>query len=223
MTDFSPVAYFIDWTHVLNRAMLLFFDAFNQNFSKIGESYVYSARFEKVKIRKFFQMAIDKCLGEIIANIGPMAFSPTGKLYLVGSCKINENILNDIPEKINHVYCLTEKDIKIDMAKMEDIFDRIFTRYFSGKEMLPKSMTVLAHSRLSSLHIQKVLLEKYGNSHFVDCAKMFTKDKIIIVNENDKFVLDSIKELDKQKQKSIKFYEKEIEEQLCRELENRKN
>ena len=207
MVDFSPTAYYLPWTTVLNNALIEFFKAFNDSFTKNEKGYyVFSAKFEKVKIKKWFAEKISEFLTDIAEKMREkMTIS---HVFLVETCKTNDNVFLTDKRKFNISYKLLEDDIHIDMVKFEDIFDKIFNKYFSGKISLSDNFKVVRHKNLPASTIKTIILKKYGKKHFVDLENV-GQSQIIIADLNNE-----LQKKNPPSTESADFFTKELKEKF---------
>lgn len=205
MVDFSPTAYYLPWTIVLNNALIDFFKAFNDSFTKNEKGYyVFSAKFEKVKIKRWFA---EKMREHIDSFTGFMRENPhVSHVFLVETCKTNDNVFLESNQKYNLSYKLLEEDIHLDMVKMEDIFDRIFNQYFFGKISLGENFKVVRHKNLPASTIRSLILKKYGKKHFVDLSNTGQSQKIIADLNED------LQKKNPPNNSSVDFFIKEVKE-----------
>ena len=203
MVDFTPTAYVIPWIVLLNKALTNFFKVFESSFRKNEKGlYVFADKFQKVKIKKWFFARIAFDLDAILKCIGPD--NPSARVYVIDTCKVNDNVFAETMQKYNLAYSFLEEDIHLDMVKLEDIFDRCFNQYFSGKISLGKNVVFLKNSFIDFATIRDGIKSIYGKKHYVE---ILFQEKQILVDMNDK-----MKKENPQKRHSADFYFKELKE-----------
>ena len=195
VADYSPFAYAMDWRRILDFALLDFFKVFNSDFTcdKNTETYVYSGNATKYGLKKFFSESIAAWLEKMAAKIGREK-KRIKHVYVIETCRINDNIANKISGKktdearLNTSYSLMEKDIVIDLVKFEDIFTKIFNDYFSGKLQIP-GFKFVKHKNFKSKTIIKLIRQHYGTEHFTRCNWRYfglpEKPRRILLDLND--------------------------------------
>lgn len=199
VADYSPTAYAIDWRRILDFALLDFFKIFNSDFThdEAKNTYVYSGNMTKYGLRKFFSESISSWLVKMAACIEKQK-KIVKHVYIVGTCKLNDNIANKISKrkiesKLNRSYGFVEQDIIVDLVKFEDIFTRIFNDYFSGKCSVGEFKFV-KHKNFRSKSILKLIKQHYGTEHFVKCNwryfGLLEKPRRVLLDLNDKLNLN---------------------------------
>lgn len=193
--DYSPVAYAMDWRRILDFAFLDFFKIYNNEFTHDEENgiYVYSGNASKYTLRKFFSESLAEWLNKLAAGIAKEK-KMVKHVYIVETCRLNDNIINKISFKknenrLNVSYGLVEQDIIVDLVKFEDIFAKVFHDYFSGKSSI-EGFKFVKHKNFRSKSILKMIKQHYGSEHFVKCNWRYfglpEKPRKVLFDLNDK-------------------------------------
>ena len=205
MVDFTPTAHVIPWIVLLNKSLTDFFKDFESSFRRNEKGlYVFADKFQKVKIKKWFFEKISLEIDSILKSLDMEA--PSTRVYVIDTCKVNDNVFANKMEKYNLAYSFVEEDIHLDMVKLEDIFDRCFNQYFTGKISLGKNVVFLKNSFIDFSTIRDGIKSIYGKKLYVEIP---FSEKQILFDVNDK-----IDKNDKSKRISADFYFKELKETL---------
>lgn len=190
MTDFSLNAICINYSNILNNVFLEFFEKFNSSFIFENNTYIFSENISKVKLKKIFKELI---LNEIDNTLKTFSTNSRNiKVYLIDTCKINNNIIfSETKSDYNISYKLLEDDIYIDLIKFEDIFSEIF------KTIKIKNVILLKHKNFSFLQLYNIIEKFFGKNH---CKEINICRKYILYDLNndiavDKNYLNSIKDI----------------------------
>lgn len=178
MTDFSLNAICINYSDILNNAILDFFNDFNSSFIHENNKYVFSDNISKQRLKKYFKEVITSEIHKHIENTNSFE-----KIYLITSCKVNNNIVFSSKDKsdYNITYKLLEDDIYIDIIKFEDIFDEIF------RNIKIKNVVLLRHFNFSYSQLYNVILKYYGINH---CRELNISRKNILYDLNNDINID---------------------------------
>jgi hypothetical protein len=121
---------------------------------------------------------------------------------------VNDNVFLEENRKYNLSRKILEEDIHIDMVKFEDIFDRVFNQWFSGKISLGNNFKVIRHKNLPASTIRSLILKKYGKKHFVDLENT-CQSQTIISDLND-----DLQKKNPPTNESAEFFIKELKEKF---------
>lgn len=206
MVDFCPRAFCISYPNVLNNALIAFFDTFNSFFTNQNGIYVFSANVSKSKLKKIFSELIDTEIQKAIDKINQND-AKTKHIYLIDTCKLNDNVVSNDNSEFNISYKILEEGISIDFVKFEDVFSEIFAKYAKEKN---KKTIPLKHKNLSHSVLLNLLKQEYGEKRcFLNCIEV---NRRIIADMNDSICLDKKTLIDKKQQ--IDFCLKEAKEYL---------
>lgn len=180
------------YKHLVDEALADFFEEYGKDFTRaVSGKYVFSGRMSRKTMMAFFETAI---LDGIKRRKIQQTFENPSRLCVIGGCVPADNILLDsqygkLPRKLIDFirknpdvrYILREKDIDIDINVINEIFDDIFIRFFSGKICMA-DVFFIRHSRLDCYLMFKVLKNLYGASNCENLSRSndARKDKCIV-------------------------------------------
>lgn len=134
MLDYSPKAFVIDYSHVLDRSLIRFFREHNDSFTNVNGIYCLGKGFTKSKLKKLFEGYIKDDVSRIVSEIQAKeqySCFASKRVFIVGSCFPADNVIADKNKfsddmlKIKHY--LKEQDIKLDLVLFENIWAKIFS------------------------------------------------------------------------------------------------
>lgn len=172
---------FLYYKNLLDLACIEFFRVCNDLFAKQPDgTYLFSSGASRLKLKKFFKVAIEH---KIKALAKPWSIEDPSCLVVIGSCFPRDNILLDFrdkseyfPKKVLRVlevkptlkWILREKDVKVDISILNELFLELFNEILEQKSAKHigdfKNVMLVSHKKLDCYSIFKILKWKYGKT-----------------------------------------------------------
>lgn len=188
-TDFCPKAFIIDFSKVLNNALLEFFRVYDSCFTKNVASdgkitFVYSGTISKSELKRIFKYFIDNELENAIKkykqDYDNIYFK---KYFVINSCHPSQNILKYNVDPDSCKYFLQENDILIDLSVLESVWNKIFDKFFKSRKT--SDVVFIKHNNLNTDQIKQILILIFKGSVIDDYN---VKQKCLIdINEIETF------------------------------------
>ena len=182
IADFTPKGYFVEYPFLMDAAVRLFIDSFQDSFVQKGDKFVLRKTFS----RKNLKDLLLSCLSESVHRICSKRLQAHPEYknvsFIVAASGIERR------EKT----VLLEPDIDIGIDKIDAVFQEIFDELFLKKRKLDVSearLLFLKHSYLASYNWKKILEKKvFGRSNFVDATEPGCCLKEIVSDEKIKLL-----------------------------------
>lgn len=191
----------IYYKNVLDTAIETFVKLYEDYFTRDRDSYILGLNVSKQHLHADIKTCIHNSIHEIAKDFA----SPNDVLLVIGSCYPKDNLLLDFkdasyfPKKLSNLisskpalkWLIAEKDIKMDIDLLNELFIDIFNEKFNAPEpkrsvsSYPKVIYV-SHSKLDCYMIFKAIKWAYGNSNCSNIWKEHFKDarqNLIAIND----------------------------------------
>lgn len=192
------------YKNILDVVLARFVRDNNNLFVKEGDSYILGSDTAYSSMKKTLTLYI---VDELKNYISPFSLENRDYYFIIGSCNPCDNILlkfkddRYFPEKLTRLinsdypvkYVLKEKDIKLNLVRMNQIFVEIFNDFFSSRRKVSKmfgkdygNLFFIQHRILDCYSMFKIIKKVYGRTNCLNMHKEYMKDMfepIISVND----------------------------------------
>lgn len=180
--------------NLLDIAMTRFVTEHNNMFVREGDKYIFAVDYDQAKLKKIFRFYITD---ELKKYITPFDLIDPNYYFIIGACFPQNNLLLKfkgdcyVPAKVLDTirmnypikYYMKEKDIIMDMIRMNQVFVELFDEFFSNtktvRKMFGKDYTnvfFIQNSVLDCYSLFKIIKGMYGNSSCVNIHKEMMTD-----------------------------------------------
>ena len=230
-----PKFHLLYFKHLLDIAIINFFDTYNDCFKNIDGKYVLSKNISKTKLLSIFRKLI---ITELSKFIVPYNRLQPNYFFILGSCLPNDNILLNFknekyfPEKLNKLlnnehtlkYVLKEKDIDINILQFNDMCIELFNTFFNsnilikylGKEY--KNIFFIQHKNIDSYILFKIIKHIYGKNNCINIYKEKMNNIKTPLTEINDIIEKYINKTDVNKSQQLKIISEEIEQYIQERL-----
>lgn len=191
MIDLVPRAFAIRYPNVLNNCFGRFCDDFSEGFRNENGLYVFHKRMSEGKLESIFREYLSLELRRIVNDISQTWPTVVNKRIFL--------VFGRDPVDDNERFALNESDIRIDMAKLERVWKKIFNGWFKAKK--DNNLFFISNNDLRSSEICNTIELVFGKGSFVNCSRLVRsghKDVLI-----DRSEIDEGTSLDKERLKLV--------------------